>query len=135
MTKVKVSKEVAEVLVRIKELSKGDLNASFQRLGGILYNQNAVVSSEVYSVMRTHKEEWELFNALQFGYEVEQAPAEELLSYYEFHTQKAEQDDCVNYHDGILQGVEKSLGVLEITIKGINDPDKLSNKEKYGINY
>lgn len=121
MTKVKVSKEVAEVLDMIKKLSKDNLNESFQRLGGCLYNQNVVVNSEVYNALRSHKEEWELFNALQFGYEVEQTPEENLLDYY-MKAVKFHYSDAVSkgQREGILAGIKTTLDLLEIKIDGIN---------------
>lgn len=135
MTKVKVSKEVADILQIIEDLSKGDLNDKFARLGIILYNQNAVTPLQMYDAIQSHGEDWELFNALQFGYEIIKTPEEELVDYFESHVRKAEQNDYANYDDGIVEGVLRTLELLEIKIKDVNDSNELSNMEKYGTDY
>lgn len=70
--KVVVNKKIAQSLEYIKELSKGNINEMFLRLGSVLFNQAADISGDVFLPLLKCGDYQKLFNALQYGYKVEE---------------------------------------------------------------
>lgn len=60
----------------------------------------------------------DILNALVNGYEIEKSPEDKVREYYEF-VRRSIRDD---YSDGILDGIEKTLDLLEIKVPGVNAP-------------
>ena len=125
MDKVKITREAGEALDRIKEVSQGNTEEMYLRLGSILYNQAAIIEDKEFFRPLYKCKAPDLFNALQYGYEVEQTPQENLKAIYDKVSKKCREPedelDDRTYHDGFQQGIFTTLEVLKIKVSGVND--------------
>lgn len=117
MNKVKVSREVAEAIERLRK--NGHDNNSFIE-GHVKYGYE-LDENKCLNELDTET----LARALLIGYEVEETPEEEILEVYNF---KYGAGWGAGYTAGVRYGIKKTLDVYGIKIKGVND-DETESKQ------
>ena len=118
---VLLPKKVAEAIE--SELSRGYSN---QQILTYPYSNDYQPGSDRSIIQDFRKENFDILMAgLVNGYEVEKTPHEKLLVYYSYLVDAENQLEQNNQSGSQFrqgwQSVEKTLGILGITIKGIND--------------
>lgn len=115
--KVKVSREVADgIEYALKQGTKENLLV--YHASNFLKNDGKVWTAKEYLGLNQLTPE-QLAIALYVGYETVQTPGEYLLHVYKNHLERPSCQPAWN--DGFADGVKRTLEILGIPIKGIND--------------
>lgn len=123
MEKVTLPKEVAEAIDRLRASGKSNMQIVADTLCGSVYPEtdNFIIRK---FLQKDGLNDQLILSALVNGYTIARTPEERIRDYYDEIMKLWEKNDDVfqqGYYEGSYDAINTVLGILSITIEGVND--------------